>query len=676
MNNPFLIENNLPFGVPAFDKIKIEHYKDALSHAIAAAHKEVNLIINNDAKPTFENTIEALEHSGAQIDKVASVFFNLNEAETSSEMQKLAPDLSAMITDFTNEVNLNEQLFKRIAVVHKSIEKLSGEQRVLLEKTYKGFVRGGAALAPDKKERFKEISRDLSRLSLKFNENVLAETNGFVLNVTNESELNGLPKYVKDAGSEEAQARGVAGWVFTLHHPSFVPFMQHAENRSLREQLYRAFASRGNHDNDYNNKEIIKDIVNLRLEKAQLLGYANYADFVLEERMAQNAQNVTELLCDLFEAGHPHALKDKAAVEQVAVENGLNEPLQRWDWSFYSEILRKKQYNLTDEMTKPYFELESVINAVFNLATKLYGLTFSINTEIPVYHPDVKVYEVFSKDKTQVQSILYLDFHPRAGKGQGAWMTTFREQSYKNGEFECPLVSLVTNFTKPTVNTPALLTFDEVTTFLHEFGHGLHAMLSNVQYGSLSCTNVYRDFVELPSQLHENWALEKEWLDQWATHYKTNEKIPSQLIEKIRNARNFNSGYQSDRQVSFGRVDMAWHTLSNNFDGDVVDFERAVMESAEPLPNAEGTAFCTAFSHIFGGGYAAGYYGYKWAEVLDADAFELFIERGIFNEEVAQKFADNILKNGGTAHPMDLYKAFRGQEPSIEPLLKRSGLST
>jgi peptidyl-dipeptidase Dcp len=551
---------------------------------------------------------------------------------------------------------------------------LTKEQTQLLEKTYKGFVRGGAGLQGADKERFKDISRQLSKLTLFFNKNVLAETNAFTLHIENEADLAGLPQFVVDAAHEESKALGKSDWVFTLQHPSYVPFMQYADNRSLRETMYKAFATRGNNNNEHDNKETIKEIVNLRLEKARLFGYNSYADFVLEERMAQNAQNVNDLLQNLFDAGHSFALDDKKAVEEMARELGFDGRLERWDWGYYSEKLRKKQYTITDEMTKPYFELSNVIDAVFHLAEQLYGLTFKPASDVPVYHADVQVFNVFAGENERLQAVLYLDFHPRKGKGQGAWMTTFREQSNINGEFVCPLVSLVTNFTKPGAKTPSLLTFDEVTTFLHEFGHALHAMLSDVVYESLSCTNVYRDFVELPSQMHENWALEKEWLQKWACHYKTKEPIPDELIEKIRNARNFNSGYQNDRQISFGWVDMAWHTLTQPFEGDVVAFEKSAMSAAEPLPPVEGTAFCTAFGHIFAGGYAAGYYGYKWAEVLDADAFELFKEKGIFNQSVAKKFADTILKQGGSDHPMTLYKAFRGKEPSVEALLERSGL--
>lgn len=672
--NPLLVKQHTPFDTPPFDRIEIEHYKPALEEAIKNGKTEVQKIIDNPEEPNFENTIVALEKSGTQIESIAAIFFNLNEAETNERMQALAPELSGMITDYANEINLNPEIFKRVKFVYEQKPALNEEQQMLLSDTYKGFIKGGADLNKNDKERYREITKRLSELSLKFNENVLAETNNFELHITSENDLKGLPDYVKNAAKEEAQSREKEGWVFTLHHPSYIPFMQHAKNRELREKMYRAFSIRGNQNNTFDNKENIKEIVNLRLEKANLLGYKNYSDMVLEDRMAQNAANVNKLLEDIFEAGHPHAIKDKKAIEATAKKHGHDGALERWDWAYYSELLRKEKYNLTDEMTKPYFELNSVIKAVFGLAETLYDLTIKPNTAIPVYHQDVTVYEVYSPHRKEVKAILYLDFHPRSGKGQGAWMTTFREQKTENGQYSAPFVSLVMNFTKPTSTEPALLTFDEVTTFLHEFGHALHAMLSNVTYGSQSCTNVYRDFVELPSQMHENYALEKEWLDKWAKHYKTGEKMPADLIQRIKDARNFNSGYASDRQISFGLIDMAWHSLTEPFTGDIIEFERDIMSKAELLPQVEGSAFNTAFSHIFAGGYAAGYYGYKWAEVLDADAFELFKETGIFNKETARRFSENILEKGGTAHPMKLYKTFRGQEPSIEPLLKREGL--
>jgi peptidyl-dipeptidase Dcp len=673
--NPLLVKPNTPFETPPFDKIEIEHYKPALIEAIKTGKEEVQQIIQNTDTPTFENTIEALELSGKNIETVASIFFNLNEAETNDKMQALAPELSGIITDYANEVNLNPDLFKKVKTVYDSAPELNQEQQMLLNDTYKGFIKGGADLDEKGKDRFREITKRLSELSLKFNENVLAETNAFELHITEKKDLEGLPDYVLNAAKEEAESREKEGWVFTLQYPSYIPFMQHAKNRSLREKMYKAFTTRGNQNNEFDNKDIIKEIVNLRLEKANLLGYKSYAHMVLEDRMAQNSANVNKLLDDIFEAGHPYALKDKEAVEATAQKHGHTGELERWDWAYYSELLRKEKYNLTDEMTKPYFELNSVIKAVFSLAETLYDLSFKVNNKIPTYHKDVTVYEVYSPQiENEIKAILYLDFHPRNGKGQGAWMTTFREQATEEGVYKAPFVSLVMNFTKPTSKEPALLTFDEVTTFLHEFGHALHAMLSNVRYGSQSCTNVYRDFVELPSQMHENFALEKEWLDTWAKHYKTGEKMPADLIQRIKDARNFNSGYASDRQISFGLVDMAWHSITEPFDGDVIEFEQKIMAKAETLPKVEGSAFNTSFGHIFAGGYAAGYYGYKWAEVLDADAFELFKETGIFNKNTAKKFAENILEKGGTAHPMRLYKAFRGQEPSIEPLLKREGL--
>ncbi len=674
MTNPLLHQPDTPFQTPPFADISIDHYKPALQKAIEIAKQNIDQILTNTDEPTFENTIEALEENGREIENVAGIFFNLNEAETNEKMQALAPELSEMITEFANEVNLNEKLFQKVKHVYDAKPQLNTEQQMLLDDTYKGFVRGGADLDKEKKERFREITRQLSSLGLKFNENVLAETNNFEMHITDENNLAGLPDYAKNAAKEEAAQREKTGWVFTLHYPSYLPFMQHADNRQLREKLYRAFATRCNKGDKYDNKSIVKQMINLRREKANLLGYPNYAEFVLEERMAETPGRVQHLLDELYSAGHPHALKDKKAVEEMANELGFNEELQRWDWAYYAEKLKKKSYNLTDEMTKPYFELGNVIDAIFNLAGKLYGLSFKKSSTIPVYHKDVTPYEVYKDNHEGLKAILYLDFHPRKGKGQGAWMTTFREQANEKGQYEAPFVSIVMNFTKPTKNTPALLTFDEVTTFLHEFGHALHAMLSNVNYRSLSCTNVFRDFVELPSQLHENWAYEEQWLSKWAKHYKTGEAIPAELIQKIRDAKNFTSGYMNDRQISFGLVDMALHTLTKEMNVDVVAFEQKVMSKAEVIPPVDGSAFLPAFGHIFGGGYAAGYYGYKWAEVLDADAFEFFKEKGIFDKNAARLFEENILQKGGTEHPMKLYKAFKGKEPSVEPLLKRSGL--
>ncbi len=674
MTNPLLQPPKTPFQTPPFGDISIDNYKPALKKAIEIAKESIDQIVDNSDSPTFENTIEALEKNGREIEHIAGIFFNLNEAETNEQMQALAPELSEMITDFANEVNLNEKLFQKVKQVYHQKPQLNAEQQMLLNDTYKGFVRGGADLDKGKKARFREITIKLSSLGLKFNENVLAETNNFELHITDEKDLAGLPEYAKNAAKEEAAQRDKKGWIFTLHYPSYLPFMQHADNRKLREKMYRAFATRCNKGDKYDNKNIVRQMVNLRREKAGLLGYPNYAKFVLEERMAETPERVTDLLDELYAAGHPHALKDLEAVEKMARESGFDDKLERWDWAYYAEKLRKKTYNLTDEMTKPYFELGNVINAIYDLAGKLYGLQFKKNTAIPVYHKDVIPYEVYKEGHEGLKAILYLDFHPRKGKGQGAWMTTFREQSKENGRYNAPFVSIVMNFTKPTKETPALLTFDEVTTFLHEFGHALHAMLSKVNYRSLSCTNVFRDFVELPSQLHENWAYEDQWLSAWAKHYKTGEPIPADLIRKIRDAKNFNSGYMNDRQISFGLVDMALHTLTTRLDDDIVEFERDIMSKAEVLPPVDGSAFLPAFGHIFGGGYAAGYYGYKWAEVLDADVFEFFREKGIFNKAVAQSFEEHILQKGGTEHPMKLYKVFRGKEPSVEPLLKRNGL--
>lgn len=515
---------------------------------------------------------------------------------------------------------------------------------------------------------------EISQLGLKFDENLLAETNGFTLHITREEDLAGLPESAKEQAALTAKEKNLEGWVFTLHAPSYIPFLKYADKRDLREKLYRAYSSRGNKDNDYNNNGIIKRMVALRLEKANLLGYKNYAEYALADRMAQTPEAVNDFLARLLEASHPYALAEKKEVEDFARKSGFTGELQRWDWAYYSNKLKQEKYALDDEMLKPYFKLEKVQEGVFGLAHSLYGLTFKEVNNIPKYHEDVKTFEVYDKDGSFL-AVLYTDFFPRESKGGGAWMTEFRGQHRQNGKDVRPLVSIVMNFTKPTETKPSLLTFDEVTTFLHEFGHALHGMLSKVTYNSTSGTNVYRDFVELPSQVMENWAFEKEWLDQWAAHYETGEKIPAEYITKIHNAANFQSGYQSDRQISFGLVDMAWHTVTGEVKETVAAFEQQAMSATETFPAVDSSCFSAGFGHIFGGGYAAGYYSYKWAEVLDADAFSVFKQNGIFNAATADSFRKNILEKGGSEHPMILYKRFRGQEPQIDALLERSGLT-
>ncbi len=675
VDNPLLQEFSGIHQTPPFEKIKVEQYVPAMKEAITEAKREIDAIVNNPEKPTFENSVLALEESGRLLSRVSNIFFNLNEAETSPEMQAAAREISPLITEYGNDVSLNEKLFARIKEVYDQREKLelTDEQRTLLVKSYKGFVRNGANLAPEMRERFREINKELSKLSLLFNENELAETNDFVLHITDKKQLAGLPEGVVEMAALEAKDRNLEGWIFTLQYPSFGPFLQYAENRSLREKMYKAFVSRCNRNNDHDNKEIVKSLVEKRLERARMLGYETYADYVLEERMAENVFRVNNLLDQIYDVSHKIARKEKREVEDFARSIGFKGTLQRWDWSFYSEKLKMHLHNIDDEVTKPYFELSKVQQGVFDLTTRLFGIRYKYNPEISVYHPDVKAYEVTDSDG-RFLAVLYLDFHPRQSKRNGAWMTSFREQSVNNGQNIRPLISIVCNFTKPTDTKPSLLTFHEVKTFLHEFGHALHGMLSDVSYESLSGTAVYRDFVELPSQIMENWAIEKEWLDTFATHFQTGEKIPASLIAKLKAADNFLTGYNNDRQVSFASLDMAWHTIKEPLNTDVETFNNLAMNKFELFPIVEGACMSTLFGHLFAGGYGAGYYGYKWAEVLDADAYALFQQNGIFNAKTAQRFRDNVLSRGGSNHPMKLYVQFRGQEPTIDAFLKRSGL--
>lgn len=672
--NPLLESFHTPHQVPPFDQIKLEHYLPAFTQAIAEARQDIQQIIDNPEKPGFDNTIAALDYAGERLNNISSIFFNLNSACTNEEMQKIAQQISPQLTEYSNSIYMNPLLFERVKQVYNQPrQSLTAEQQTLLEDTWKAFIKGGANLQGEAQQRFREITRELSQLSLKFEENTLAETNAFTLHLTDEKELSGLPEDVREMAAMTAEEKGLKGWLFTLHAPSYIPFMKYADNRSLREKMFRAYSSRGNQGNAHDNKEIIRKITALRLEKAKLLGYETYADYMLTDRMAQNPENVHSFLEKLLSASLPFARAEKKEVEEFARRQGFNEELQRWDWSYYSNKLKQEKYDLNDEMLKPYFELEKVQKGGFDLAQRLYGITFRETDHLPKYHEDVKTFEVYDSTGSFL-AILYTDFFPRESKSGGAWMTEFRGQYIQNGEDIRPQVSIVMNFTKPTASKPSLLTFDEVTTFLHEFGHALHGMLSRCTYNSTGGTNVYRDFVELPSQIMENWALEKEWLDTWAAHYETGEKIPQDYIIKIRNAANFQSGYQSDRQLSFGLVDMAWHTLTAPLTSPVCDFENQAMASTELFPPVPGSCFSTAFGHIFGGGYAAGYYSYKWAEVLDADAFSVFKQKGIFDPQTARSFRTNILEKGGSEHPMVLYKRFRGQEPTTDALLERSGL--
>jgi len=673
--NPLLVEWNTPHQTPPFQEIKHEHFIPAIDATLKEAKQEVDAIINNTDLPTFQNTIVALEICGEKLERATSVLFNLNSAETDDEIQAIAREVSPKLSEFSNYVSLNEKLFSKVKAVYAQKEKLplTQEDLQLLEKKFLGFVRSGANLEGEAKKRYAEITTELSQLSLKFGENVLAETNAYQLLITDKKDLAGIPESECEAAAQVAKSKEKEGWMFTLQGPSFVGFMKYADNVKLREQMYRAYTSRGFQKNDKNNEEIIRKTVNLKLEKANLLGFKNHAEYVLAERMAESPQRVNDFIEKLHVASRPAAEKEYAEVLEFAKKLGLKDSFQRWDWSYYSEKLKNAHYGFDEQQVKPYFQLEKVREGVFDLANKLYGLTFKENKAIPVYHPDATAYEVFDQDGSFL-SVLYLDFFPRDGKNGGAWMNDLRPESNVNGKEIRPIITIVCNFTKPTETKPSLLTFNEVTTFLHEFGHALHGMMAKTVYPSQSGTNVYRDFVELPSQVMENWATQKEWLDLFAVHYVTGEKIPAELVQKLIDAENFQAGYASERQLSFGMNDMAWHSITEPFNGDIVSFEQKAIVSTEFFEPVAGSCLSTAFSHIFAGGYAAGYYGYKWAEVLDADAFSQFKKNGIFDKATATSFCKNILEKGGTEHPMKLYVAFRGQEPSIEPLLERSGL--
>ena len=609
---------------------------------------------------------------------VNTVFGNLLSAETSDELQELAKEIMPLMSEHENNISLNEKLFERIKTVYeqRDKEKLDPEQAKLLEDTYNGFVRNGANLQGEAKEKYRGLCKELSLLTLQFSENNLKETNDYELVLTEQSQLSGLPESAMDAAAETAREKGIEGWVFTLQAPSYGPFMTYADNRNLRHELYMAYNTKCTHDNACNNLEIVKKIANIHLEIAQLLGYDNFAEYNLVERMAKNSESVYKLLNQLLDAYTPTARKEYAEVQILArQEQGEDFILMPWDWVYYSHKLKDRKFNINDEMLRPYFELNQVKEGVFGLATKLYGITFKKNPDIPVYHKDVDAYEVFDKDGKYL-AVLYTDFHPRAGKRSGAWMTSYKGQwiEGKTGKNSRPHVSIVMNFTKPTQSKPALLTFGEVETFLHEFGHSLHEMFADTTYHSLSGTNVYWDFVELPSQLMENFAIEKEFLHTFARHYLTGELIPDELVQRIVDSSNFNVAYACLRQISFSLLDMAWYTRNTPFEGDVRAYEKKAWDKAQILPTVEETCMSTQFSHIFAGGYSAGYYSYKWAEVLDADAFSLFKQKGIFNQEVAESFRKNILSKGGTEHPMTLYKRFRGQEPTIDALLIRNGI--
>jgi peptidyl-dipeptidase Dcp len=674
--NPFLEEFNTHQGVMPFDIIKNEHFMPALDAGIEQDRKEIDAIKNNSDEPGFENVIEALDGTGDLLGKVAGVFFNLHSAHTSDELQGIAKEFSPKITEHENEVLLDEVLFEKIKSVYDKRESLNldVEQLTLVEKFYKRCAQNGALLKGERKEKLISINKDLSKLSLEFGDHLLKETNEFELIIDNREDLAGLPDSAIEAAAMVAKEKGKEGqWVFTLDFPSFGPFMRYADKRALREKLYKGYSSRANKGNDCDNNEIVKKIASLRHEKAQLLGYQSHAELTLTERMAADPKTVENFLGDLLKCAKPIALEELKGLKNFAIENGGPSDFESWDTGYWAEKLKKEKYEINDELLKPYFKLENVIDGVFSVANKLYGLNFKENKEIPVYHEDVKVFDVFDEDGN-FKSIFYADFFPRATKRNGAWMTSYKDQHMRGGVDSRPHISIVCNFTKPTETKPSLLTFGEVTTLFHEFGHALHGMLAKGKYESLSGTNVYWDFVELPSQILENWAFEKECLDLFANHYETGESIPEEYIQKIKDSSNFHEAMATLRHLSFSMLDMAWHSKDPKDIIDVEAFEEEVTEATRLLPRVAGAANSCAFGHIFQGGYSAGYYSYKWAEVLDADAFEAFKEKGIFNKEVADKFRIEILEKGGSEHPMTLYKRFRGKEPSNQALLRRAGL--
>ncbi|MBX2842388.1 MAG: M3 family metallopeptidase [Flammeovirgaceae bacterium] len=674
--NPLLNKFETPFETAPFHLIKEEHFLPAIKEAIALGKSEIEAIKNNPEAPDFGNTIEALERSGALANKISTIFFNLNSAETNDKIQQLARDISPLLTEYGNDILLDQELFEKIKIVYqsKNTYDLTPEAATLLEKTYKSFVRNGANLNAEEKEKLREIDKRKAELALEFGEHLLKESNSYKMVISDENELEGLPEYIKEAAAMTAREKGEEGnWVITLDYPSYVPFMTYAKNRERREELFRVFSTRGFKNDENDNREIVKEIANLRFQRANLLGYKTHADFVLEERMAESPEKVKTFMTDMLNYAKPVAFKEVEEVTAYADKTEGLSNLQRWDFSYYSEKLKKEKFAIDDEILKPYFKLENVIEGVFKVANKLFGLSFKENKDIPVYHEEVIAYEVKDGSGDHL-AVFYADFFPRKGKRAGAWMTSFRGQKKQDGEEQRPHVSIVCNFTKPTETKPSLLTFNEVTTLFHEFGHALHGMLANGTYESLSGTSVYWDFVELPSQVLENWAYEKECLDMFASHYETGEKIPEELIKKIKESSNFLGGYQTVRQISFGLLDMGWHSDDPTAITDVYQFETETIKETELFPVVEGSLSSCAFSHIFQGGYSSGYYSYKWAEVLDADAFDYFKEKGIFDKDTASLFEKHVLSAGGSEHPMLLYKRFRGKEPSIKPLLKRTGL--
>lgn len=674
-HNPLLRPFDTPHGAAPFSAIDMPHYKPAFVEGMRAEKDEVDRICNNPEAPTFANTIEALERSGALLERVSSIFFNLQHAETCDEMEALAEELSPMLTAHSSDISMNAVLFARVKAVYDTYVPQTEEERQLLESTYQGFVRSGALLSEEAKATLRGYKEELAKATLRFSQNLLKETNAYALHLTDKAQLAGLPDTQIEQARLTAEERGLEGYVITLHAPSYIPFLTHAKDRSLREQVYMAYNTKCTHDNEHNNFEVVRTIVNLRQKIAQLLGYPNYAEYVLTRRMAETPEGVYRLLNTLCESYKPTA---QAEVEAVAAHarsiEGEDFVLQPWDFAYYAHKLKEAKYDFDAEVLRPYLELSRVIEGVFGLATTLYGIRFERNDAVPVYHEDVMAYDVIDEDGSFL-AVLYVDFHPRAGKQGGAWMTNFKEQwCTEHGEQSRPHISLVMNFSKPTASAPALLSFEEVETFLHEFGHALHGIFANTTYASLSGTNVYRDFVELPSQLMENFAVQSEWLATFAHHYQTGEVLPQAYIERIKSTRNFNVAYACMRQLSFGLLDMAYYTRQEPITESITAFEAQAMQPALLLPRVEGTSMSVQFGHIMSGGYATGYYGYKWAEILDADAFACFEEEGLFNKATAKRFRKHILERGGTAHPNELYKHFRGQQPTIEALLRRDGL--
>lgn len=676
-NNPFLEAYTTPFATPPFDTILTGHYEPAFDEGIRQLDEEIQAIASNPQPPTFANTIVALERSGKLLDKVSSAFFNVLNAEADDEMMDISQRISPKLSESSNNIYLNKDLFARVMEVYKQKDglSLSTEDARLLDETFDVFSRRGANLTPEDKETYRKLSTELSSLTLTFEQHVLKDKNRYELLITDEGELAGLPDSIREAAAQRAGEKSKEGWLFNLSAPSYVPFMRYSAIRRLREALYWEYMSVGNKGDEFDNKEIVRKIVNIRLQIARLMGCSDYAEYKLKHTMAKTPAHVYKLLNELLKAYKPVAINEYNAVQGFAVGTEQeNITVMPWDWSYYSEKLKDIRFKVNDEMTRPFFKLENVKKGVFGLATQLYGITFKRNKDIPVYHSEVDAYEVYDNDG-KFLSILYTDFHPRDGKQSGAWMNGMKEQYHDaDGKDSRPQIVIVMNFTRPTATKPSLLTFDEVNTLLHEFGHALHGMFAAGNYSSLSGTNVYRDFVELPSQLMENWLTEKEFLDQIAVHYQTGEKIPQDLVRNLIDAANFNAGYACCRQLSFGFLDMAWHTLEEPFEGDVIAFEKEAWKQTVIVPEVAGTLMSSSFGHIFSGGYSAGYYGYKWAEVLDADAFSVFKEAGIFNKDVAHRFREHVLSKGGTEDPDILYRRFRGQEPAINALLKRNGI--